>query len=47
MGKHEFSWAVMPHQGHFLDSDVPTAAFLFNSPLHGALACFYPDHRFH
>ncbi|TCD63848.1 Glycoside hydrolase, 38 vacuolar alpha mannosidase [Steccherinum ochraceum] len=34
MGKHEFSWAVMPHQGHFLESDVPAAAFLYNSPLH-------------
>ncbi|OJT14565.1 Alpha-mannosidase [Trametes pubescens] len=33
-GKHEFSWAVMPHQGHFLESDVPIAAILFNSPLH-------------
>ncbi|KAI0632608.1 glycosyl hydrolases family 38 N-terminal domain-containing protein [Trametes polyzona] len=33
-GKHEFSWAVMPHEGHFLESDVPVAAILFNSPLH-------------
>ncbi|KAI0742249.1 glycoside hydrolase family 38 protein [Daedaleopsis nitida] len=33
-GKHEFSWAVMPHQGSFLESDVPIAAILFNSPLH-------------
>ncbi|KAI0351116.1 hypothetical protein OH77DRAFT_1506678 [Trametes cingulata] len=33
-GKHEFSWAVMPHKGHFLESDVPIAAALFNSPLH-------------
>ncbi|KAI0640866.1 glycosyl hydrolases family 38 N-terminal domain-containing protein [Trametes meyenii] len=33
-GKHEFSWAVLPHQGHFLESDVPIAATLFNSPLH-------------
>ncbi|ETW79602.1 glycoside hydrolase family 38 protein [Heterobasidion irregulare TC 32-1] len=33
-GKHEFSWAVLPHQGHFLESDVPIAGFLFNSPLH-------------
>ncbi|TFK83854.1 glycoside hydrolase family 38 protein [Polyporus arcularius HHB13444] len=33
-GKHEFSWAVMPHQGHFLESDVPIAAILFNSPIH-------------
>ncbi|THH30155.1 hypothetical protein EUX98_g4044 [Antrodiella citrinella] len=34
IGTHEFSWAVMPHQGHFLESDVPIAAFLYNSPLH-------------
>ncbi|KIJ30485.1 glycoside hydrolase family 38 protein [Sphaerobolus stellatus SS14] len=33
-GKHEFSWAVLPHVGHFLESDVPTAAYFFNSPLH-------------
>ncbi|ESK96763.1 glycoside hydrolase family 38 protein [Moniliophthora roreri MCA 2997] len=29
-GKHEFSWAVMPHLGHFLQSDVPMAGILFN-----------------
>lgn len=34
-GEHQFSWAVMPHKGHFLESDVPMAAYLFNSPLHG------------
>ncbi|PCH42793.1 glycoside hydrolase family 38 protein [Wolfiporia cocos MD-104 SS10] len=33
-GTHEFSWAVMPHKGHFLESDVPIAAYLFNTPLH-------------
>jgi len=33
-GKHEFSWAVMPHIGHFFESDVPIAAHIFNSPLH-------------
>ncbi|KAK7464842.1 Glycoside hydrolase, 38 vacuolar alpha mannosidase [Stygiomarasmius scandens] len=33
-GKHAFSWAVMPHEGHFLQSDVPMAAYLFNSPLY-------------
>ncbi|KAL6305038.1 glycosyl hydrolases family 38 N-terminal domain-containing protein [Sparassis latifolia] len=33
-GIHEFSWALMPHKGHFLESDVPVAAYLFNSPLH-------------
>jgi len=32
-GEHKFSWAVMPHQNHFLDSDVPMAAYLYNSPL--------------
>ncbi|KAG5635742.1 hypothetical protein H0H81_010225 [Sphagnurus paluster] len=32
-GEHKFSWAVMPHEGHFLESDVPIAAYLFNSPL--------------
>jgi alpha-mannosidase len=32
-GEHRFSWAVMPHEGHFLESDVPVAAYLFNSPL--------------
>jgi alpha-mannosidase len=25
----------MPHVGHFLESDVPQAAYLFNSPVHG------------
>ena len=33
-GKHEFSWAVMPHVGSFLESDVPEVAYIFNSPLH-------------
>ncbi|EJD35944.1 hypothetical protein AURDEDRAFT_74783, partial [Auricularia subglabra TFB-10046 SS5] len=33
-GEHEFSWGVYPHLGHFLQSDVPVAAYLFNSPLH-------------
>ncbi|KAI0338667.1 hypothetical protein BDW22DRAFT_1362757 [Trametopsis cervina] len=33
-GKHVFSWAVMPHKGSFLESDVPVAAYLYNSPLH-------------
>ncbi|KAJ8597085.1 glycoside hydrolase family 38 protein [Rhizopogon salebrosus TDB-379] len=33
-GKHEFSWAVMPHVGSFLESDVPNAGFIYNSPLH-------------
>ncbi|EIN03570.1 glycoside hydrolase family 38 protein [Punctularia strigosozonata HHB-11173 SS5] len=33
-GTHQFSWAVMPHIGHFLESDVPQAAYLFNAPIH-------------
>src|ERR1700749_4936706 len=32
IGEHKFSWAVMPHVGHFLESDVPIAAHIFNSP---------------
>ncbi|KIL60738.1 glycoside hydrolase family 38 protein [Amanita muscaria Koide BX008] len=32
-GEHNFSWAVLPHEGFFLESDVPVAAYLFNSPL--------------
>ncbi|KAF8878221.1 glycoside hydrolase family 38 protein [Infundibulicybe gibba] len=39
-GEHQFSWAVMPHEGHFLDSDVPMAAYIFNSPLHGKKSLF-------
>lgn len=27
----------MPHEGHFLESDVPMAAYLYNSPLRGNL----------
>ncbi|ELU38560.1 glycoside hydrolase family 38 protein [Rhizoctonia solani AG-1 IA] len=33
-GEHSFSWAVLPHLGHFLESDVPQVAYTFNSPLH-------------
>ncbi|KAF9529896.1 glycoside hydrolase family 38 protein [Crepidotus variabilis] len=32
-GEHFFSWAVMPHEGSFLESDVPMAGYLYNSPL--------------
>ncbi|KAF8228013.1 glycoside hydrolase family 38 protein [Tricholoma matsutake] len=32
-GEHRFSWAVMPHEGHFLESDVPVAAYIYNSPI--------------
>jgi len=52
-GKHEFSWAVLPHRGHFLQSHVPIAAYLFNSPLHvrcvpkgGAVVATVPDPPF-
>ena len=36
-GLHKFSWAVMPHEDDFLQSDVPMAAYLYNSPLKGEL----------
>ncbi|KAG7087583.1 hypothetical protein E1B28_013537 [Marasmius oreades] len=29
-GNHNFAWAVMPHVGHFLQSDVPVAGVQFN-----------------
>ncbi|KAG9009030.1 Glycoside hydrolase, 38 vacuolar alpha mannosidase [Tulasnella sp. 427] len=32
-GEHHFSWAILPHQGHFFESDVVKAAYAFNSPL--------------
>ncbi|KAJ7177329.1 hypothetical protein C8R43DRAFT_1193315 [Mycena crocata] len=34
-GEHISSWAVMLHKGHFLKSNAPMAAYLFNS-------CLYP-----
>jgi hypothetical protein len=40
LGKHYFSWAVMPHEGHFLESDVPIAGYLYNSPLRRKFAFF-------
>ena len=39
-GEHRFSWAVMPHEGHFLESDVPVAGHLYNSPLRGSRSYF-------
>ena len=33
LGEHHFSWTVMPHQGHLLNSDVPIAGYLYISPL--------------
>jgi alpha-mannosidase len=35
VGTHQFSWAVYPHDGHFLESDVPVAGYLYNSPIRG------------
>jgi alpha-mannosidase len=35
VGEHHFSWAILPHEGHFLESDVPVAGYLYNSPLRG------------
>ncbi|KAG8908987.1 Glycoside hydrolase, 38 vacuolar alpha mannosidase [Tulasnella sp. 403] len=32
-GEHVFSWAVLPHHGHFFESDVVKAAYAFNSPM--------------
>ncbi|KAJ3513202.1 hypothetical protein NMY22_g15114 [Coprinellus aureogranulatus] len=32
-GEHAFSWGVYPHVGGFLESDVPVAGFLYNSPV--------------
>ena len=40
-GEHRFSWAVMPHEGHFLESDVPVAGQLYNSPLRGKLLLLF------
>lgn len=39
-GKHNFSWAVLPHAGHFIQSDIPVVAQFFNSPVH---VLFAPD----
>ncbi|PLW47412.1 hypothetical protein PCANC_05854 [Puccinia coronata f. sp. avenae] len=33
-GQHEVSFAILPHRGHFLESDVPQVAASFNNPLH-------------
>lgn len=34
----------MPHVGHFLESDVPKAAYLYNSPLHSKYHMVKYDH---
>ncbi|WWD20554.1 hypothetical protein CI109_105030 [Kwoniella shandongensis] len=33
MGTHSFSWAIYPHAGTFLESDVANVAYAFNAPL--------------
>ncbi|KAG0143248.1 hypothetical protein CROQUDRAFT_661493 [Cronartium quercuum f. sp. fusiforme G11] len=33
-GHHLISFAILPHKGHFLESDVPHVAMAFNNPLH-------------
>ncbi|MBW0485150.1 hypothetical protein O181_024865 [Austropuccinia psidii MF-1] len=33
-GLHSFAFAILPHRGHFLESEVPQAAIAFNNPLH-------------
>jgi alpha-mannosidase len=33
-GKHEFSFAILPHEGTFTESDVSQVAYAFNSPMH-------------
>ncbi|KAH9821763.1 family 38 glycoside hydrolase [Melampsora americana] len=33
-GHHRFSFAVLPHRTHFIESQVPQAALAFNNPLH-------------
>ncbi|KAI7967058.1 hypothetical protein MJO29_000335 [Puccinia striiformis f. sp. tritici] len=33
-GKHQASFAISPHRGQFLESDVPEVAAAFNNPLH-------------
>lgn len=42
-GEHRFSWGVYPHVGGFLESDVPVAGFLYNSPLRGVFSCYRPS----
>lgn len=34
MGKHEFSFAIYPHEGTFTESDVSQVAYAFNAPMH-------------
>ncbi|KAK8850374.1 hypothetical protein IAR55_004292 [Kwoniella newhampshirensis] len=33
MGTHSFSWAIYPHAGTFLESDVANVAYAFNAPM--------------
>ncbi|PLW49433.1 hypothetical protein PCASD_01936 [Puccinia coronata f. sp. avenae] len=33
-GVHTMAFAILPHRGHFLESDVPHVAAAFNNPIH-------------
>ncbi|OAV97592.1 hypothetical protein PTTG_01907 [Puccinia triticina 1-1 BBBD Race 1] len=33
-GVHHMSFGILPHRGHFLESDVPQVAAAFNNPIH-------------
>lgn len=33
MGKHEFSFAIYPHVGTYMESDVTQVAYMFNLPM--------------
>ncbi|POW14082.1 hypothetical protein PSHT_07542 [Puccinia striiformis] len=33
-GMHTMSFGILPHRGHFLESDVPQVAIAFNNPIH-------------
>ncbi len=33
MGKHEFSFAIYPHVGTYIESDVTPVAYAFNAPM--------------
>lgn len=33
-GQHHMSFGILPHRGHFLESDVPQVATAFNNPIH-------------
>ncbi|KAA1114831.1 Glycoside hydrolase, 38 vacuolar alpha mannosidase [Puccinia graminis f. sp. tritici] len=33
-GMHKMRFGILPHRGHFLESDVPQVAMAFNNPIH-------------